>query len=269
VEELEDAGFASKETTEEVPGDDAKQKQPVLSAEEIARVEAELAHSRKKSNIQLVFGDDDIPYIVESSGLELVDDDIASAGIDDAEDEVADLEELDDGDLEELGTEEPVSEEPVPERPAADTPAAGAPVDQSAMEDVASRIEFSETKEAEEEEKIEGELEIVSPFATMLSRFGDDGIFKPVDDDDSTEKIKTSGRLEELNAEGMSLVYTPFQSEEVHSPELLDSSGPAGIIEEKDGVNYVTEMVKSPDEATEKSLDRGLKNLVNAVIKKG
>jgi hypothetical protein len=50
---------------------------------------------------------------------------------------------------------------------------------------------------------------------------------------------------------------------------LLDSSGPAGIIEERDGVNYVNETVKSPDEETEKNLDPGLKNLVNAVIKKG
>jgi hypothetical protein len=251
LEELEEAG---------------KPEEPVLSADEIADVETELAsQSRKKSNIQLVFGDDDIPYIVESSGLELVDDDIVSAMSNvSAEDEIGELEELDDDELGELG--EPGTENEPGEEPA---PVSEAPAGPAVLEDIASRIEFSETGEDADEEEIDGELEIVSPFATMLSRFDDDGVFRIAEDDDSTEKIKTSGRLEELNAEGMSLIYKPFQNEEVQSPELIDSSGPAGtIIEERDGVNYVNEIVKSPDEETEKSLDPSLKNLVNAVIKK-
>jgi hypothetical protein len=249
-------------TVEEVPEDGTER--PVLSAGEIAEVETELASlSRKKSNIQLVFGDDDIPYIVESSGLELVDDDIVSSMTNvSSEDEIGELEELDDDDLGELGAE-------AEEKPAAVTSTPETPAGQPTTEDIASKIEFSETGEDMDEEGIDGELEIVSPFATMLSRFDDDGVFRPSDNDDATEHIKTSGRLEELNPEGMSLVYKPFQNEETHSPEMLDSSGPAGIIiEEKDGVSYVNETVKSPDEVTEKNLDPGLRNLVNSVIKK-
>jgi len=36
---------------------------------------ADLEANRKTSNLRVIFGEDDIPYIVESSGLELVDDD--------------------------------------------------------------------------------------------------------------------------------------------------------------------------------------------------
>jgi hypothetical protein len=263
-EELEDVPREDLPKDSAAPGTSGAgvKEDRILTAEEIAGAEAELAsQSRKKSNIQLVFGDDDIPYIVESSGLELVDDgdDVSAINNINTDDEIGELEELDDDDIGELGIEKesPVEEPAVSaEAPPAVDPAVNA----------ASRIEFSEAGETAEEEELVDNLEIVSPFATMLSRFNDDGILKPSDDD--TERTKTPGQLEELNDEGMSLIYQPFQNEETHSPELLDSAGPAGIIEEKDGVNYVNETVKFPNEETEKNLDQGLKSLVNSVIKK-
>ncbi|MDR2470588.1 MAG: hypothetical protein LBD09_00580, partial [Treponema sp.] len=181
---------------------------------------AEDPHSGK-SNIQLVFGDDDIPTIVETSGLELVDGSPAAD-----EGELEELEELD----------EPESPRPAPVSVSESPSPPGEP-------DVASQIEFGASSGDEDVEDITANIEISSPFTNMLSRFDDQENFRSVADD--TPAIKTSGRLETLDAgvSSMSLVHRPFQAEDPGEPEELPATG-AGIIRQKNGVNYVDEKVK-------------------------
>ncbi|MDR0290005.1 MAG: hypothetical protein LBI06_03645 [Treponema sp.] len=51
--------------------------QPAAPEHDLEELEAaDSLPEQKKSNIRLAFGDDDIPYLVESSGLELVDGDL-------------------------------------------------------------------------------------------------------------------------------------------------------------------------------------------------
>jgi hypothetical protein len=198
--------------------------------------------------------------IMESSGLELVDDDI-DAIMKPESDEPEELEEIgSDGleplePLEELDEAEPAEEMHSPEERSGPT-----------MEDIASQIEFGES--TVEEKDLDGELEIVSPFSSMRSQFEEIDVDELPAEKTEEVSTKTSGRLEELAGEGMSLIYKPFQAEETSSPEEIDAEGPAGVIQEKDGVAFVNEEVKNPDAKTEKALDPGLKSLVNQVIKK-
>jgi DNA repair exonuclease SbcCD ATPase subunit len=260
IEELADA-----DEIEELGGADepAKSPDPIASLDEAVVVDAGPASKGEpaKSNVKLIFGDDDIPVIMESSGLELVDDDIDTLMKPEGADEPEELEELgSDGlePLEELDEAERV-EDDVPHSP---EEGAHGPT----MEDIASQIEFGESKV--EEKGLDSELEIVSPFSSMLSNFDKEADDAAADDKTEEAPTKTSGRLEELAGEGMSLIYKPFQVEETSSPEVIDADGPAGVIQEKDGVNFVADEVKNPDSKTEKALDPGLKNLVNSVIKK-
>jgi hypothetical protein len=168
VEEIAEAEAADVEEVEEIPEAGA--------VEEIAEAEAAKgkaakpenpAGGQKPTNVKLVFGDDDIPYVVESSGLELVGEDIDQAmknfGADDNEPaDLEDLEELDDvesgiagesGDLE--------------DRHENDSPGKEPELDLAAY---ASHIEFSVNTEIEEEEvSLAEDLEVVSPFTSMLS----------------------------------------------------------------------------------------------------
>ena len=231
---------------------------PLESAGEMEAIPS-LAAS-KKSNIELVFGEDDIPTIVESSGLELVDDllDLDNKQESPAE-ELEDLEEMEDlDDLEELesaGSSVSVSVDSF--MPSANF-----------EPDVASKIEFESISAGEEEEELDtdNEFVIVSPFSSMLSRFDDSGSFKT--DDEESKKVKTSGRLEELNADySMSLVYKPFHGEDKSDIQELPVVG-SGVIKQKNGVHYVDGKAKKPDQKTTKTLDPGLKNLVDSVISK-
>ena len=139
-----------------------------------------------------------------------------------------------------------------------------------ALNDIASQIEFGggEHEEHETEEMgLHENLEIVSPFETMFSRIASGGV---VFDTEFNE-----GMLEDLGAEGLFLIYQPFQfqNEVIQGAGLLDcgSSGEtelideADIIREKDGINYVN-TTAAPDEETERNLDPGLQNLVNSVM---
>jgi hypothetical protein len=199
---------------------------------------------QQKSNIQLVFGNDDIPTIVESSGLELVDE----VGLDSETGDEAELEELSE-DLEELESVPTSVEIPIGET------------------DIASKIEFSDSLDEDEGDDLDKDFVIVSPFTNLLSKFDDKGRFKQGIDEDS-KQVKTSGRLEELNADySVSLVHKPFQSEDQSEPEELYPVSP-GIITKKNGVNYVDKKVKTPDDKIAKNLDPGLKNLVDSVIGK-
>ncbi|MDR2158979.1 MAG: hypothetical protein LBP23_02805, partial [Treponema sp.] len=125
------------------------------------------AGKRKTSNIKLAFGDDDIPYIVETSGLELADEDI-DAALNNArvDDEPAVLEELEE--LDEEGTGAPDQDGELEELEEIPADQQGlSPLD---INNIASRIEFSDPVEAKDGDNILREdLEIISPFTTMLS----------------------------------------------------------------------------------------------------
>jgi hypothetical protein len=208
-------------------------------------------------------------------------------------DEIEELEELDDfeqiaefaegeelEELEELGNvEEPDDAEEVlelddsPAEPVKTPPESRRPV--LALNDIASQIEFGGTGHEEHETEEAGlnkNLEIVSPFTTMFSRIDGRGSVFDTEHDEGT--------LEELEAEGLFLMYQPFQfRNEAIQDGLLDCgnsgeaeiitateiTGETEIIHEKDGINYVNTGA-APDETTERSLDPSLKNLVDSVM---
>jgi hypothetical protein len=124
--------------------------------------------------------------------------------------------------------------------------------------------DLEELEGPEEPEKIQfasinnNKIEIVSPFAGINSRFND------------------QVNLEELHTGySMSLVYKPFQNEDKSEPQELQSVDPEqggsqrrNVIRQKNGLNYVDQKAKTPDSETAKSLDPGLKTLVDSVIGK-
>jgi len=126
--------------------------------------------------------------------------------------------------------------------------------------------DFESASEAEDEPDSDSEEEfvIVSPFSSILSKFDDRG--SP--ETGENKKIKTSGRLEELDEDySMSLVYKPFQNEDKNEPEELPVAA-AGVIKQRNGINYVDKNSISPDPDNSITLDPGLKNLVDSVIGK-
>jgi hypothetical protein len=158
---------------------------------------------------------------------------------------------------------------------------------------LASKIEFGPDPVSDAEENggfLDGELEIVSPFASMLlSLDGHD--FRHNEDEENAGTSETGGKagskkdgIEEFpqNA-GLSLINRPFLIQANHEPELLqavsgDDSAPppsaepeapeegAGdVILEQDGVNYINPSVFMPDRKTEESLDRDFQNLVDSL----
>lgn len=299
VEEIEAAEVLEKpETVEtaEIPAERSGRTSGVIDAEEINAAEAIIAKNpqRKRSNIRLAFGDDDIPYFVESSGLELVDEDFdselpplhqgeeaAAAGADTEEpEELEELEELEEAeDLEELDTAE--EDAPVSEGPSA-------PVQD--IDEVASEIEFGPAPEPEENiSGVDEDLEIVSPFADIFFDFSNTGT-EEQDLEESAEqegesfpgeakktpqaKINNRGDsagLEELgNNFSVSLVYKPFFLGKSQALEFLDSPEPAAMpekaaIEERDGLHFVKQTILAP-EGAEKNLDPDFKNLVDSVL---
>ncbi|MDR2312972.1 MAG: hypothetical protein LBE02_00370 [Spirochaetaceae bacterium] len=248
VEELQDAEEAPE--VEEL--EDAEEAPEVEEAEELPEIPAAVKsgpapeEKPQKSNIQLVFGDDDIPTIVETAGLELVDEMDMGNRLE-AEAELEDLDQV-----EELEEAE-----------------AGAGTSSQAPDsqlDEVSLIEFSGAEKETEEPDFDEDFEIISPFTSMLSKFDDKETFKA--EEEEPQAVKTSGKLEELvENSSMSLVHVPFQAEDQSEPEELAAVKP-GVIKYKNGISYVDEKVKTPDEETAKNLDQGLKNLVDSVIGK-
>jgi hypothetical protein len=308
LEEFGDAEDVEEIETAEPPKEPARTGEPAgtgetLNAEEINAAEAIIARSppRKRSNIRLAFGDDDIPYIVESSGLELVDEDFDSelmgpprhegeaalAAADDTE-EPEDLEELEElEEVEELDTAEE-----------AEPPAEGTSVPGQDLDELAREIEFSSTPEPEDDVAgVDDDLEIVSPFADIFLDFSGMDM-----EDLSTEKEpaereegsspENTGRkpqaktnkqaddpgngLEELgNPFGMSLVYRSFFQGNNQTPEFLtvqedplpgSAEIPAEtVIEERGGLHFINQTLLYAPEET--GLDREFKNLVDSVLK--
>jgi hypothetical protein len=133
------------------------------------------AAAKKETNVELAFGDDDIPYVVETSGLELMDGEIDSAietmRTDDEPAELEELEELDE--VEDLEVLEDLN--PAEDGPAGDSGGGSSRPSESDLAELASTIEFSSPDPIAEEpdDDFDEDLEIVSPFASMLSDFDD------------------------------------------------------------------------------------------------
>ncbi|MDR3166527.1 MAG: hypothetical protein LBT93_01180 [Treponema sp.] len=293
TENLDEIELGETKTMEAVPAELVKTGE--INAEEISAAEAILARNpqRKRSNIRLAFGDDDIPYIVESSGLELVDEDIDSELMTPHQEEESavmgtkDMEEPnnDDNDIEELEELEEIEEldtvedaEPVFE----DTSPPGQDLDEAASE-----IEFSPLPESEVSETGE-DLEIVSPFADIFSDFSDTDTEAEDQSPEKTQKkpqakINKGGKdtrgtigLEKLdNNLSMSLVYRSFFVANNGTPEFLElqeeplpespSLPREGVIAERDGLHFINPAaIPAPEE---KDLDPDFKNLVDSVSK--
>jgi hypothetical protein len=161
VEELEEVEAADEPSvTEELSVTD----EPSAVAENkaaAAPVSRIPSSGKKSSNIRLAFGDDDIPYVVETSGLELVDENAdAVLSVMHPDDEPADLEELDEvEDLEEAAEAADTSPSPMS--------------DEDNLAEIARQIEFSPLPESDDaddnNDSMDDNLDVVSPFATVLS----------------------------------------------------------------------------------------------------
>jgi hypothetical protein len=203
--------------------------------DEIAPAEEPItADTQKQSNIRLVFGDDDIPYIVETSGLELVDEDIDSVlnimRTDD--DEPAALEELDEeadgitkdsaaeGGVEELEELEEIESSP-------DLPSSGI-LSEEALDNLTREIEYSVLPSTDlAEEPLDNEFEIVSPFATILSDFSDEKDAGGENIPDTEESLTEESLGEEEEPETFPSEEAETVSEEIEAnPEELHAQGP-------------------------------------------
>jgi hypothetical protein len=195
-------------------------------------------------------------------------------------------------DLEELGELEEIDEPEVqtagqekaewPESPA------GAPGDtKSEAPSLASQIEFSPLPEPETpaEEPL-AELEIVSPFDTMLSQFMDDSEgdaelveeYAGAEAGEDEKKNALMGkkhrrtdppaaRLEVIdNNYRMFLMSAPFTAASSGTPPLLETTQQGTIIEYRDGINYINQKVAEEKTDTEEPLNTEFKKLVESVL---
>ena len=186
--------------------------------------------------------------------------------------EVEDLEELEEADevetLEELVDVENITEESSIESLSL--------VDKDMNKDdlalLASEIEFGPDVETEiaEDDSLEGELEIVSPFSSMLSDLSDSS--ESVDDTENGE----SG-LDAISECGIPLITKPFDSvsgaRKIETLEITSEDEPESVtdeedlIKEREGVPYISGKTTDSAVKTDQSLDRDFKKLVDSVIK--
>ena len=184
------------------------------------------------------------------------------------------------------------------------------------IEKVASQIEFSPILEQENsaEETLQDDLEIVSPFSTILFDFenlddydappsdveeveevveniepgdveekteapsGSEGVVEYLSPADSPNDSKDTVLEEEVNTNQSSLLSKPFlavtgdtsiETLEV-LPEENDKNEDAnndGVIEEREGIHYISSEVLSSETDTAVPLDRDFKKLVDSIIK--
>ncbi|MDR0624074.1 MAG: hypothetical protein LBG10_06545 [Treponema sp.] len=219
--------LAEAEELDEVPAEEGRTAAPPEEEKDQAGLLAAAAEKinpeKKQSNVRLAFGDDDIPYIVETSGLEMVDEGIDSV-LDPVppggDDEPAELEELEE--LEEVDEPEEAALEELKE-PEAPNPASQE-ISENDIAELTSRIEFSPVVETGDAVQTldDNDLEIVSPFATMLSN-----ISISEDNTDTPESGETkngfAGSL--LDAEAADL-DSPDSAEDAGSEDEKKKAGP-------------------------------------------
>ena len=150
--------------------------------------------------------------------------------------------------------------------------------------DFASNIEFSTEDEPDsvksEDDFVDEDLEIVSPFSTMLFDL------MPQKNADSTAAVENetaeevSGALPAAPAGQGHLPYEPFAGKTGESDiELLESVtdndnsidgiifDDSSIIEEREGIHYIDENALDSESADTETLDQDFKALVDSVIK--
>jgi len=242
VEELEEAAEAelpAATTPAEV--------EPAETLEDLAEME-DIKQYQRTSNIRIVFGEDDIPTIIETSGLELVDSDEASV--------LAILEQKNANTLEELEAlpeeYEPIEEvselEEAPStegvEPKATEKTGSKPVDtETLIDQIAREIEFSpfpETAESSEPALPDLNFEIVSPFETLLSQLREPSGTEEEGETESMEELETlpeegisqseqeasQDKIQELESIRPSptqiIMYTPFSNGAKTEPSVLE-----------------------------------------------
>ncbi|MDR1108160.1 MAG: hypothetical protein LBL19_03905 [Spirochaetaceae bacterium] len=166
------------------------------------------------------------------------------------------------------------------------------------INELASEIEFefhpeSEDEAAPDEGALHSGVEVVSPFATMLSDFSDAGETADSGPEEEEKKkliLQNEGKLEDLHADyHYSCFYRPFLLESACAPEVLEAAGeeteapelidlavePANgegpvVLEERDGILYISERILNPrpNTETEKTQDPDFKKLLDSIISK-
>jgi len=231
-----------------------------------------------------------VTEVEEIEGLEELEELEELEDVEDIEDveELEDVEDVEDiEDVEELM--EPVEEDNLEGRGIAMGPTYGPsgahpPVSDVDIAVVASQIEFAPDNEPEltEDELIEQDLEIVSPFSAMLYDFSEPGADEDLDEDvsktpDPGPESSDMG-LELKENRGLPLINDPFSGmtgrKEIVTLEALSESedeitietGKMGeIIEEREGVHYISQDALGTEK--EADLDRDFKDLVDSVTK--
>ena len=215
--------------------------------------------------------------------------------------ELEELEEVEDLEaVEEPAANLPAAKLPTAKEPAANLPKAKEPkvvpyaspapqeVDLAAL---ASEIEFSSGPEEEstEDDSIEHDLEIVSPFSAMLDDFTDtidyedssigeetlEQIFGPSDENkNNSANDEPAQNVEIIQNLGQQLITKPFDTVGKKKIETLEalheeqsSTGRSNVIKEKEGLPFISADALNPDEREEKFINRDFKNLVDSVIK--
>jgi hypothetical protein len=281
VEPVEDL----EELTDAEPVEEAEkltEAEPVKGAEELAEVEPvedleeltdtePVEEAEKLTEAEPVEGAEEIeevpparpavPELAEIGDIELTGTEIDKVMAVQDDGEPAELEELDELDEAETGESEKVDKteelEELDQPAADDSPSKPPRMSEMDLANLVSQIEFSSSPSKEEEDTtLEKELEIVSPFATMLSDFSDDredtgteappletvenssktepsdnteeGEKKKPEEEEEKEKVAAAKRnesgLETLNVQhGMSLIYKPFLYADFSDPQDLES----------------------------------------------
>ncbi|GAB1483527.1 hypothetical protein MASR2M78_23430 [Treponema sp.] len=230
----------------------------------------------------MVFGDDDIPYIVESSGIELIDDNLDAVREFMDFDEPAELEELDGEDLE--GLEEAEAE------PSASEGKEQKELSPAELNAMALEIEFSPVASSSEEAI--PDFVITSPFDSMISEYFEVDTPSRTVPQEELEALELAGRKlaeesavipEEIDSlVDLPAVYSPFQSyldEDPPDLEAADDESPTEeasdlldadeeAIQTLDGIAYVADAALHGGILDNDRFDPDLKNLVDSVIKR-
>ncbi|MCA1949583.1 MAG: hypothetical protein LDL24_03355 [Treponema sp.] len=223
AEEVPDA----EEVTEAAAAAEVSEAEELSELEEVEALEEEdiipgledIKKYQKNANIRIVFGEDDIPTIIETSGLELVDSDEASVLAILDRKGASELEELEpvaeESELE--GAEQEEAEQKVPE---SEEPPKTKPVDTEALIDqIAREIEFSpfpETAETSGAGLTEMNFEIVSPFETLLSQLkheSEPGLETGLQDQE--EELAAIPKMSEENPQNISDIEILAELEEI------------------------------------------------------
>ncbi|MDR1863784.1 MAG: cache domain-containing protein [Treponema sp.] len=227
-----------------------------------------------------------IPEPVEISNTELSVEEV---------DKIMAAEPTEPAELEELGEPEEL------DRPAEEASSAESPeMTRLDLANLESQIEFSSSPwEEGEDAGLEKEMEIVSPFATMLVDFSNDQASDNATDTTEGEekkpedekRIRNESGLETLKVQhDISLLSKPFLYNDLSEPRDLESlpdgieekphrtktpekehgangSINGNIIEERGGVHYINREILNSDPKTGRGFNPDFKNLVDSVIK--